>query len=118
RCAQPINRRTQPFIEARELPDEMHERRNNHPVEDAVEESALEHNQEDATPHAIRRDHLEVPDGAARPIAEGVFHSMQVVEDVWSAQELQEPETGMSGHVHERDRVPADPDLDDHDSDL
>ena len=52
------------------------------------------------------------------PITNGVLHPVQIVEDVWRAQELQQPKARVPGQVDERDRVPPDRDFDDDDADL
>ena len=67
---------------------------------------------------AIRAQPSEARAAWSRAVADGVLDSVQIVEHVRRAQELQQPKAGVPGEVDERDRVPADRDLDDDDADL
>ncbi len=76
-------------------------------VENAVEESAFERDQEQVPACAIRSHEAEVAAVGKGVITDGVLESVQVVEDVWRTQELQQAKARVSGQVDERERVPA-----------
>src|SRR5262249_37812254 len=97
----------QPLVEPRQQPCEPGKGVDDHTVQSAVEESTLECNQEEALPYAIRRHRLEAHAAGSRTVADRVFDSMQIVENVRGAQELEQPKAGVSGEMDERDRVPA-----------
>src|SRR5437867_4357601 len=76
-------------------------------IEDRVEKPALERDQVQPSARAPRSS----SPGAtrwSRVRIEGLLETVQVVEDVRRAQELEESEAGVPREVHERDRVPAD----------
>src|SRR5207244_7437711 len=74
----------QPSIEIRELPRDRHEGLDDEAVQDGVEKSAFERDEIEAAAHAIRRKPLEPARRRSGPVADRVFHPMQIVEDVRS----------------------------------
>ncbi len=109
----------EPLVKTREDSGHSRKRIDQEPLEDGVEESPFERNQEHLPSCAIRSQHAEVGSGTCTDvIADRVLEPVQVVENVRRAQELQQAKGRMPRQMDECERVPADGDFRDDDPDL
>src|SRR5436190_4758768 len=112
------DRIAQPAIETGQQARGSGERVNHDAIERAVKESAFERDQEQAPADTTGCHRFEKTAASRRAVADGVFHAVEIVEDVRRAQKLQQSKRGMPGEMDERDPVPPERDLDDDDADL
>src|SRR5262245_3443383 len=87
-------------------------------MEDFVEESALERDEEEVLPQLIRDRCFDDAASGRQPCAERRLDTMKIVKHVWCAEELKQPKTGVSCEVKEGERVPAAGNFDDDHADL
>ena len=80
----------QPLIETREQACKSSKGLDHGTVEDAVEESTFERDQEQPPARSVRSHDFEVASIRRRMIPDSVFDAVQIVEDVRLAQELQQ----------------------------
>src|SRR6185436_16597527 len=104
---------TQPRIETCQSPRQPHERIHDDAVQDTVEEAAFECEEKEPVADPIRRQRVERSVDRGRPVADGVLDSVQIVEDIGRAQELQQSKARVSSQMDEGDRVPANRNLND-----
>src|SRR5947199_1270932 len=112
------HRVTEPLVEACEVTGKPREGVDNEAIENAVEESAFDRDQKQAAAEPSRCHPLEIADGGSRSFADSSLQPVQVVQDVRSAEELQQSETPVADEMDERDRVPPHRDLHDDEAHL